>query len=79
MSAKRVRFKDPIGRRRIILRLKKLEKKPDSAVTYVHISGVFGIPNQLAESLTKENLFRFLQTRRIIGQASLLDKFSDKN
>jgi hypothetical protein len=61
------------GGRRIAYKLSIMQTKQGSAATYVRLDGLIAVPTVLTENLTKRELFVFLQNRKIVGEASLLD------
>ncbi|MFA7193529.1 MAG: hypothetical protein WC087_01275 [Candidatus Paceibacterota bacterium] len=62
------------GGRRIIYKLNVMQTKEGSSATYVRLEGLIAVPTILVKNLTRRELFIFLQNRKIVGEASLLDE-----
>jgi hypothetical protein len=64
--------------KRIVLKMKILQTKQGSPSTYINLQGDIAVPNVLIQHLTSRELFAFLQSRGIVGDAAVIDPASLK-
>jgi hypothetical protein len=60
----------PKGGRRVIHNLTILPRKEGSSSTYIRLDGVIAVPNSLVDHYTIDELFTFLKSRKLVGEAS---------